>query len=242
MIPKLDHVKCVLSGRADAPRKTWCGKEISSFEWVFQDSTHALLNAEQGGYLLMCPDCSRAIADTIEKAVFGDSPKGAAARLSLQDAALDVARAHELYRTVSSGPAALEEAREAFHEACQRLELVAKGSHSTAKGFLQKNSIMAVVRGQLKATINNHGPITPQFIESATRRIAGGIIGHLRQASLREASNAAADLEVKRLSEEVKELQAQIHKKGDQIKYFVAKLQALGIPLGDAQEGAGSPT
>jgi len=241
MIPKLDHVKCVLMAHADKPRRTWCGKEISSFEWVFQDSTHALLNAEQGGYLLMCPDCSKALADAVEKAVFGDSPKGDAARLSLQDAAIDVARAHELWRTC--GPEELEEARDAFHEACQRLEEVAKGSHSTAKGFLQKNALMAVVRGQLKTTITDHGPISLQFVESAARRICGGIIGHLRQASLRETSNEAARLEVKRMSQEIKDLEENVRKKGDQIKHFVAKLQSLGIPLGDdSGEGSASPT
>jgi len=241
VITKLEHVKCVLVGQADHPRRLWCGKEKGSFDWVFQDATHALLNAESGGRLLMCPDCAKAISAALEKGSMGNDPKGDAARLSLHDAAIDCGRAYEIYQT--AGPDELEEARDLFHEAAHRLELVAKGAHQTAKGFLQLKSIQAVVRGQIKSTISFHGPITAKYVESATRRIAGGVLGHLRQASLKETSNEAAALEVKRLLQEIKDLQAQVDKKGTQVKYFIEKCKAAGIPLGkEAEEGPCSPT
>ena len=46
--------KCVLTGayvNGQPERKTWCGKDPLSFEFVFRDPTHAILNAKNDGRL-----------------------------------------------------------------------------------------------------------------------------------------------------------------------------------------------
>lgn len=60
-----DYVACVLLGMADKPRETWCGRRLS-MEFHFVDATHALLNAAQGGRLLICDGCAAAIKKALE--------------------------------------------------------------------------------------------------------------------------------------------------------------------------------
>ena len=45
---------------------------------------------------------------------------------------------------------------------------------------LSKQSIHKIVRGAIKETIKLHGNITPQLIESATKRAAGRVYGELK--------------------------------------------------------------
>ncbi len=83
-----DYVKCVLTGRYDRAedhpqgphreQKTWCGREISG-EWVFEDPTHAVLNAVNGGRLLVCANCAEKIAATLHDHQWEEGPPDVAA-------------------------------------------------------------------------------------------------------------------------------------------------------------------
>jgi hypothetical protein len=65
-----EYVVCALTGMYDRPeghpqgprreQTTWCGRKNPP-EFVFTDATHALLNAKQGGRLLLCSDCAGAL-------------------------------------------------------------------------------------------------------------------------------------------------------------------------------------
>ena len=48
------------------------------------------------------------------------------------------------------------------------------------KPQLSKRSIHKIVRGAIKETIRIHGNITPQLVESATKRAAGRVYGELK--------------------------------------------------------------
>lgn len=65
-----DYVKCALTGMFDGPDKqihdTWCGR-TNVYEFAFTDASHAILNARNRGRLLLCPECSKAIAKTLEE-------------------------------------------------------------------------------------------------------------------------------------------------------------------------------
>lgn len=152
---------------------------------------------------------------------------------ALLDAAVDVGRAYELFKTASAHEK--EEAEKLFHQAAHRVELILKNGPRKASSFIHLSALQAVVRGQLKSTIDVHGPVTMQFVESATRRVAGDILGHLRQASFREVATAGAALEVKRLEKELREANEKIWSKSAQIQHFIAKLNAAGIPLGNEE-------
>jgi hypothetical protein len=152
---------------------------------------------------------------------------------ALLDAATEVGQAYELFMTASGDEKT--EAERLLHEAAHRVELILKNGSRKASGFIQLSALQAVIRGQLKTTIAAHGPITLQFVESATRRVAGDVLGHLRQASFREVATAAAALEVKRLVKELREANEEIWSKAAQIKHFIAKLETAGIPLGNEE-------
>lgn len=69
-----DYIHCVK--RPDV-KAGWCGREISgggTRGFFFTDIEHALLNGEQGGRLLLCPDCDVAICATVRTASSGAGP------------------------------------------------------------------------------------------------------------------------------------------------------------------------
>jgi len=78
MSKRPDYVACVRTGRWTAPedvggqptRQSWCGRMTDLAEFVFLDATHALLNARNEGRLLICPECSKAMAEVLEKGTF----------------------------------------------------------------------------------------------------------------------------------------------------------------------------
>jgi hypothetical protein len=61
-----EYVHCVGFGNAVRTdgKSTWCGNthELKPF---FQDVTHAALNGEQEGRLIVCPECLKAITDAL---------------------------------------------------------------------------------------------------------------------------------------------------------------------------------
>lgn len=54
-----DCVRCVSRGES-----TWCGRN-SVFEFTFIDWDHAVQNAEQGGRMMVCSDCWKAVSTLI---------------------------------------------------------------------------------------------------------------------------------------------------------------------------------
>ncbi len=67
-------VKCVLLGiypSGALSSETWCGRvpsqSMQAFEWMFQDASHALLNARHLGLTLICPECADAMKSAIER-------------------------------------------------------------------------------------------------------------------------------------------------------------------------------
>lgn len=69
-----DYVHCVKMPNA---KVGWCGREISgggTRGFFFTDIEHALLNGEQGGRLLLCPDCDVAICLSVRTASSGAEP------------------------------------------------------------------------------------------------------------------------------------------------------------------------
>lgn len=96
--------------------------------------------------------------------------------------------------------------------------------------ILSKEALQAIVRGQLKTTIHAHGPIQGEFIGSAAKRIANDLLGHLRQMSMEDLSNAAAALEVERLRKELKEKDDIVQKKQTEIMNLLVKMQEAVWP------------
>lgn len=90
---------------------------------------------------------------------------------------------------------------------------------------LTEDALRKVVSGQLKTTIQAHGPISGQFIDSASRRISHDLLGYLRQASMRDLSNAAASLEVDRLRKELKDAKDRVDKKQEEIMGLLLRLK-----------------
>lgn len=56
-----------------------------------------------------------------------------------------------------------------------------------------------MVLGALKETIRAHGPITSNLIASASRRVVGQILGHIKQMSAKEIQDEGVKLEIERL-------------------------------------------
>lgn len=64
-----EWVTCALTGKYtnDKPEQiTWCGRKIVA-EFVFQDATHALLNALNKGRLVLCDQCGFAMQELLEQ-------------------------------------------------------------------------------------------------------------------------------------------------------------------------------
>lgn len=55
-----DYVHCVKHESS----KSWCGRDVS-WEWAFEDATHAILNARNMGRLLICRECSKKLVEVI---------------------------------------------------------------------------------------------------------------------------------------------------------------------------------
>lgn len=67
--------------------------------------------------------------------------------------------------------------------------------------------IRAVVHGALKSCINDHGPITSEFLASATKRVLGGIKTFNRQQrAIRQRDGNSVEGRIDALEAEVKEL------------------------------------
>lgn len=71
-----EYVTCALVGTyiGDPPqreRKTWCGRPLQAFDFYFVDATHALLNAQAKGRLLLYHECAEAIVATAKRAATG---------------------------------------------------------------------------------------------------------------------------------------------------------------------------
>lgn len=114
----------------------------------------------------------------------------------------------------------------------ESLERVWKNATPGAESLLSEGSIESVVRGNLKTTIAEHGPITANFVPSATKRITRGLLGHLRQASMSDLSNVAAKAEVERLRKEVTERDEKLMRKQVEIRGL---LDRLGIPYNETK-------
>jgi hypothetical protein len=139
------------------------------------------------------------------------------------DAAFDLAKKYEAY---AKSEGSLDDVLAAAH----LIEKMLKEGVPKAKSLLTESSLECVVRGQLKTTIACHGPITANFISSATKRVTLGLLGHLRQASLRDLSNEAARLQVERLQKELADRDEKLKKKQIEIKGL---LERLGIPYNE---------
>lgn len=147
---------------------------------------------------------------------------------AFQDAAFELARTYEAFQRASIENKA--EAQEAFHAAAHMVEKIAKQGVSAVEGILNENSLQAIVRGELKTSIAAHGPITSPFVGSAARRIANDLLGHFRQASLRDISNLSAIQEVERLRKELKETKDLFDKKQNEIKFLLLKMKDATWP------------
>lgn len=147
---------------------------------------------------------------------------------ALQDAAFEVARTYEAFQRATSETRA--ELEEAFHVAAHMVEKIAKQGVSAVDGLLVEANLQTLVRGQLKATIAAHGPITSAFVGSAARRVANDLLGCLRQASLKDISNASAALEVERLRKELDEKSELVRKKQEEIMNLLGKMQEAVWP------------
>lgn len=56
-----DFVKCIRHTHDYHKDKSWCGKELSSFDWSFMSIDHAAYAVQQGGRQVPCPECTDAV-------------------------------------------------------------------------------------------------------------------------------------------------------------------------------------
>jgi hypothetical protein len=61
-----EYVKCIQHTRSDLQKTSWCGKKLSSFDWVFQDIDHAVYSVQYGSRQVPCPDCLKKIYEVLE--------------------------------------------------------------------------------------------------------------------------------------------------------------------------------
>lgn len=146
---------------------------------------------------------------------------------ALQDAAFDVARTYETFQRAA--PEAKAEAEKAFHAAAHMVEKIVKQSVSAVDAILTEANLQTMVRGQLKTSIEAHGPITSTFVGSAARRIANDLLGYLRQASMRDISNVSAIAEVDRLRKELQDLKRICDQKQVNVDNLLQKLRVAGL-------------
>ena len=61
MTERAEYIKCIQHTHAEKQKTSWCGKQLFSFDWVFQDIDHATYNVMSGGRQVPCPECVNAI-------------------------------------------------------------------------------------------------------------------------------------------------------------------------------------
>lgn len=70
------YVHCVLTGRVDEPRLTWCGRTVQpATEWLFADPTHAILNGRAMGSPEACPACAAAMVSALKRGTWDGEPE-----------------------------------------------------------------------------------------------------------------------------------------------------------------------
>jgi len=73
--------------------------------------------------------------------------------------------------------------------------------------IFDNNRFIAIVSGALKNTIKSHGPISEdKYIPSASKRIAKGIMGELKAASIQNIKDAAIKAKIEDLQKEIDRL------------------------------------
>lgn len=60
-----EWIKCIRQTRVEHKGKTWCGRQLSDFDWAFVDVDHAANNGANGGRLVACPQCVEAAAKAL---------------------------------------------------------------------------------------------------------------------------------------------------------------------------------
>ena len=70
---------------------------------------------------------------------------------------------------------------------------------------LDDKQLTKLVHGAIKETIRAHGPITPNLIASAVRRVVGQLLGHIKQMSAKEVQEEGVKMELARLKKVIEE-------------------------------------
>jgi hypothetical protein len=66
MTNRPDYIKCIQHTSAYHKSTSWCGKSISSFDWVFQDIDHAIYAIMSEARQVPCPECVEAIREVFK--------------------------------------------------------------------------------------------------------------------------------------------------------------------------------
>lgn len=61
-----EYVKCIRHTHEERKRTSWCGREIEPFEFAFTDIDHAAYERMRHGRLLICPECLKAVVETLQ--------------------------------------------------------------------------------------------------------------------------------------------------------------------------------
>jgi hypothetical protein len=59
VVERPDHVVCIRHSHSDQKNTTWCGRPCP-YEWTFVNIDHAVYNARNEGYLMVCMKCVEA--------------------------------------------------------------------------------------------------------------------------------------------------------------------------------------
>jgi len=62
-----EYIKCIQHTHVDLPETSWCGKKLSSFDWVFQDIDDAVYSVQQGSRQVPCSDCLKKIYEVFKE-------------------------------------------------------------------------------------------------------------------------------------------------------------------------------
>ena len=66
MTERPEYIRCIQHTHAEKQKTSWCGKQLFSYDWVFQDIDHATYTMMNGGRLVPCPDCVNAIINVLK--------------------------------------------------------------------------------------------------------------------------------------------------------------------------------
>jgi hypothetical protein len=61
-----EWIKCIKHTHADYDKEAWCGREILTFDWVFQDIDHAAYATMSGARQVPCPDCVNEVVKALK--------------------------------------------------------------------------------------------------------------------------------------------------------------------------------